>query len=76
MTVHITLERARQARETARIEFSKYAPVTFVGVTKIGENFALSIGLKHAPQPGVILPSNIEGVGATWKVVGEVMAQA
>jgi hypothetical protein len=68
----ITLERARAAKESAKALIAALPGVVGVGITKIGEDYAVKINL-HAPPPaGVSVPERIGDVPVRVEIVGEI----
>ena len=68
----ITLEQARAAKESAKSLLATLPGVVGVGITKIGEDYALKVNL-GAPLPtGVSAPERISGVPVCVEVVGRI----
>jgi hypothetical protein len=68
----ITLEQARAAKESARTLLAALPGLVGVGITKIGEDYALKVNLS-APLPvGVSAPERISGVPVCVEVVGRI----
>ena len=68
----ITLEQARAAKESAKALLAALPGVVGVGITKIGEDYALKVNL-GAPLPaGVSAPERISGVPVLVEVVGKI----
>jgi hypothetical protein len=68
----ITLEQARTAKESAKLLLAAMPGLVGVGITKIGEDFALKVNL-GAPLPtGVSVPERISGVPVCVEVVGRI----
>jgi hypothetical protein len=66
------LERARAAKERARIVFAAKASVVGVGITRVGGGFGLKVNLSEPPPPGAELPETIDGVPVRVEVVGPI----
>jgi hypothetical protein len=68
----ITLEQARAAKESAKALLATLPGVVGVGITKIGEDYALKVNL-GAPLPaGVSAPERISDVPVCVEVVGRI----
>ena len=68
----ITLEQARAAKESAKTLLAALPGVVGVGITKIGEDYALKVNL-GAPLPeGVSPPERIGDVPVCVEVVGRI----
>ena len=68
----ITLEQARAAKEVAKPLLAALPGVVGVGITKIGEDYALKVNL-GAPLPkGVSVPERISDVPVHVEVVGRI----
>ena len=65
-----SIERARAAKQPARRGFSKIARVVGVGLTRVGEDYAVKINLDAAPGPGAVVPTRIDGVLVCVEVTG------
>jgi hypothetical protein len=66
------LEAARAAKSQARKMFAALAPVTGVGLTKVGGVYSVKINLRNLPAPSVSLPKEINGVPVIVEVTGAV----
>ncbi len=68
----INLEQARAAKESARALLAALPGVVGVGITKVGEDYALKVNLR-APLPrGVSAPERIGDVPVRVEVVGRI----
>jgi hypothetical protein len=68
----ITLDHARAAKESAKAMLSALPGLVGVGITKVGEDYALKVNL-DAPLPaGVSAPERIGGVAVLVEVVGRI----
>jgi hypothetical protein len=68
----ITLEQARAAKKSAKALLAALPGVVGVGITQIGEDYALKVNL-GAPLPkGVSAPERIGGVPVSVEVVGKI----
>ena len=66
----ITIEQARAAKERAKDELAHVPGVVGIGLTKIGDDYALKVNLRQAPAPGTKIPDAIGGVAVRVEVVG------
>jgi hypothetical protein len=68
----VTHEQARAAKESAKALLASLPGVVGVGITKIGDDYALKVNL-GAPLPaGVSAPERISGVAVCVEVVGRI----
>jgi hypothetical protein len=68
----ITLEQARAAKESGKALLAALPGVVGVGITKIGEDYALKVNLR-APLPArVSVPERIGDVPVCVEVVGKI----
>ena len=68
----ITLEQARAAKESAKEVLADLPGVVGVGITKIGDDYALKVNLgAHLPK-GVSAPECIGEVRVCVEVVGKI----
>ena len=72
----ITLEQARAAKKKAVELFSSIAPVTGVGITKIGRDYGLKVNLKRKPARGTRLATDVVGVPVQVEVTGPIRKRA
>lgn len=66
----ITIEQARAAKESAKAQLTALPGVVGVGITKIGEDYALKLNLSAPLPAGVSAPGHISGVQVCVEVVG------
>jgi hypothetical protein len=71
----IPIEQARAAKATAKSELARVPGVIGIGLTKVGDDYALKINLREALPPGVRLPERIAGVPVCVEVVGAIRKQ-
>ena len=71
----ITIDQARAAKEAAKAELSNVPGVVGIGLTKIGDDYALKINLRAAPPANVTIPKHIAGVPVSVEVVGDIRKQ-
>lgn len=67
-----SLARARAVQKKARTQIGKLAPVSGVGITKVGGQYALKVNLASKPKRGATLPTAIDGVPVRTEVVGAI----
>lgn len=65
-----TLEEARAAKVHAREVFEPLARVAGVGITRVADGYGVKVNLTTAPDPGVELPDEVDGVPVRVEVVG------
>ena len=68
----VTLEQARAAKPAALAAFERLADVLGIGITRIGDDYALKINLREAPSSTADLPSQIDGVPVRVEIVGTI----
>ncbi len=65
------LERARAAKERAKVLFAQKASVVGIGIHRVaGGGFGVKVNLSEPPPPGADLPETIDGVPVRVEVVG------
>ncbi len=70
----VTIEQARAASHAAEQRYNQFAPVVSVGITRIGADFGIRIGLAREPEGGGRPPSHIDGVPIEVLVTGPIHA--
>jgi hypothetical protein len=68
----ITLEQARAAKESAKALLAALPGVVGVGITKIGQDYALKVNLSAQLPAGVSAPERIGDVAVCVEVVGTI----
>ena len=71
----ITLDRVRVAKEAALRRFTKLGKVVGVGITRVRGEYAVKVNLSEPVQPGVELPTEIDGVPVRVEITGPVRAR-
>jgi hypothetical protein len=71
----ITLDRVRAAKETALRRFTKLGKVVGVGITRVRGEYAVKVNLSEPVQPGVELPTEIDGVPVRVEITGPIRAR-
>jgi hypothetical protein len=68
----ISLEQARAAKESAKALLAALPGVVGVGITKVGEDYALKVNLREPLPAGVSAPERIGDVPVRVEVVGRI----
>jgi len=68
----ISLEQARAAKESAKVLLAALPGVVGVGITKVGEDYALKVNLREPLPAGVSAPERIGDVPVKLEVVGRI----
>lgn len=68
----ISLEQARAAKESAKVLLAALPGVVGVGITKVGEDYALKVNLREPLPAGVSAPERIGDVLVRVEVVGRI----
>jgi hypothetical protein len=68
----ITLDRARAAKAAAQRTFERLGTVVGVGVTRVGDDYAVKINLSEPLEPGVACPTHVDGVPICIEVIGTI----
>ena len=68
----ISLEQARAAKESAKVLLTALPGVVGVGITKVGEDYALKVNLREPLPSGVSAPERIGDVPVKLEVVGRI----
>ena len=71
----ISLVRARAAKRTALRQFEKLGKVTGVGITRVRGEYAVKVNLSEAIDPGVEVPTDIDGVAVRVEITGTIRAR-
>ena len=66
-----SIEQARLVKSKARTAAEAYASVVGVGLTKIGDSYAIKVNLCHKPAQET-LPNSIDGVPIVYEIVGTI----
>ena len=73
MMANADLERARAAKERAKVLFARKASVVGVGINRVaGSGFGVKVNLSEPPPPDADLPETIDGVPVRVEVVGTI----
>ena len=68
----INLEQARAAKEFAKALLADLPGVVGVGITKVGEDYALKVNLRAPLPAGMAAPERIGDVPVRVEVVGRI----
>jgi len=68
----ISLAQARAAKDSARALLAALPGVVGVGITKLGEDYAVKVNLREPLPPGVAAPERIGDVPVYVEVVGRI----
>jgi hypothetical protein len=69
----ISLEQARAAKESARVLLAALPGLVGVGITKVGEDYAVKVNLREPLPPGAAAPERIGDVPVRVEVVGRIV---
>jgi hypothetical protein len=67
----VSLDRARQAKAEVLRRFGDMAGLVGVGITKIGNDYAVKVNLARRSMRAKSLPEDINGVAVQVEVVGQ-----
>jgi hypothetical protein len=70
------LDAAREAKEKARTIFSRHGTVNGIGLTRMGERYAVKVNFESEPHDRAGMPIEIGGVPVVVQVVGTLHKQA
>ena len=68
----VDLERARAAKRRLRELLPRGLPVNGIGITQVGEDYAVKLNLAAAPAGDLDLPHTVDGVRVVVEVVGAI----
>ncbi len=68
----ITLDRAQAAKRAALQRFERLGKVTGVGITRVHGEYAVKVNLSEAIDPGVEVPTDVDGVPVCIEVIGTI----
>jgi hypothetical protein len=74
--VAVDLERARAAKRRLRELLPGALRVNGIGITRVGEDYAVKLNLAAAPGEDVDLPRDVDGVPVVCEVVGPIVKRA
>jgi hypothetical protein len=69
---HTTLDEARAAQAKVLATFADDRSVVGVGITRVGEGYAVKLNLQSPPAPDAKLPQDVDGVPVKVEVVGTI----
>lgn len=70
------LDAAREAKEKAKTIFSRHGTVNGIGLTRMGERYAVKVNFESEPHDQASMPKEIEGVPVVVQVIGTLHKQA
>ena len=68
----ISLEQARAAKESAKALLVALPGLVGVGITKVGEDYAVKVNLREPLPPGASVPERIGDVPVRVEIVGRI----
>lgn len=72
----ITIAQARAAKDVAKTELAGFPGIVGIGLTKVGDDYALKVNLRQALRGGMCVPKSIAGVPVKVEVVGQIRKRA
>lgn len=72
----VDLERARAAKRRLRELLPDSLRVHGIGITQVGEDYAVKLNLAASPSNDVDLPRHVDGVPVVCEVVGAIVKRA
>lgn len=72
----LQLEAARQVKARAKEIFSQFGSVNGIGLTRLGDGYAVKVNFESEPLDRANLPHDIEGVPVVIQVIGPLHKQA
>jgi ABC-type Fe3+ transport system substrate-binding protein len=75
-TNQCSLEQVRAVKPEAQGTFERMAEVAGIGITRMGNGYALKVNLQRPPKAKVTLPKQIRGVPVWIEVVGTIKKRA
>jgi len=70
------LDAAREAKEKAKTIFARHGTVNGIGLTRMGERYAVKVNFESEPRDRASMPREIEGVPVVVQVIGTLHKQA
>jgi hypothetical protein len=70
------LDAAREAKEKAKTIFSRHGTINGIGLTRMGERYAVKVNFESEPRDQANMPRDIEGVPVVVQVIGTLHKQA
>jgi hypothetical protein len=68
----VDLEHARAAKKRIRALLPKKAKVNGVGITQVGDDYAVKVNLEEPLRDDLSLPECVDGVPVVMEVVGRI----
>jgi hypothetical protein len=66
-----SIEDVRRLKPRANEVFRRFAPLAGVGITKVGDGYALKVNFRETPKAMTDLPRSLDGVPVVCEVVGK-----
>jgi hypothetical protein len=73
--MNVSVEQARLIKPKARATVEACGAVVGVGLTKIGDSYAVKVNMREQVRTPNALPDSIDGVRIVYEVVGPVSPQ-
>jgi hypothetical protein len=70
-----SLENARNAKKQAAKIFAAFGPIVGVGITRVGDAYAVKVNFEKLLSDPALLPGDIDGVPVVIEVVGKIRKQ-
>ncbi len=70
------LDAARGAKEKVKQIFSQFGTVNGIGLTRMGEHYAIKVNFESEPHDQDHMPCEVEGVPVVVRVIGSLHKQA
>jgi len=68
----VTIDQARAAKDAAKAALASVPGVVGIGLTKIGDDYALKVNLREVLPANIAVPDRIAGVPVQVEVVGRI----
>jgi hypothetical protein len=68
----VSIDEARRIKPKAGEVARRAASVAGVGLTKVGDSYAVKVNLADQPAASAQLPKTIDGVSVVYEVVGRI----
>ncbi|HYH83069.1 MAG TPA: hypothetical protein VEX86_24955 [Longimicrobium sp.] len=72
----VSLERARAAKAAIQKTLENLDTVTGVGITRVGDDYAVKVNLREAGGDAADIPSHVDGVPVRVEVTGTIRPRA
>lgn len=68
----VTLDQARAAKASAMKLFERLGMNVAVGITRVGDNYAVKVNVGEPPPADVKIPTEVDGVPIKFEVTGTI----